>query len=117
MQASPRPAVSVRRSPAADAQARSRLRLIATATAMALSIAFAASSLAQTAAKHRKTTAQVLLRWALQHDVVAIPKSARPERIAENAALYDFELAAADMAELDRLDEGYRTSWDPTRVR
>ena len=51
MQASPRPAVSVRRSPAADAQARSRLRLIATATAMALSIAFAASALAQTAAK------------------------------------------------------------------
>ena len=65
----------------------------------------------------RKTSAQVLLRWALQHGVIAIPKSARLERIAENAALYDFELAADDMRALDALDEGYRTSWDPTRVR
>jgi diketogulonate reductase-like aldo/keto reductase len=67
--------------------------------------------------RHGKTGAQVLLRWALQHGVIAIPKSARPERIAENAALYDFELDAGDMKKLDALDEGYRTSWDPTRVR
>lgn len=66
---------------------------------------------------HRKTGAQVLLRWALQHGVIAIPKSARKERIDENAALYDFELDAAEMAKLDALDEGYRTSWDPTRMR
>mgnify|MGYP003580107705 CR=1 FL=1 len=57
------------------------------------------------------------LRWALEHGVIAIPKSARLERIAENAALYDFELDAGDMKKLDTLDEGYRTSWDPTRVR
>ena len=67
--------------------------------------------------KHGKTGAQVLLRWALQHEVIAIPKSARSKRIEENAALYDFELDREDMGELDRLDEGYRTSWDPTRVR
>lgn len=67
--------------------------------------------------RHGKTGAQVLLRWALQHGVIAIPKSARKERIEENAALYDFELDAAEMARLDALDEGYRTSWDPTRVR
>lgn len=67
--------------------------------------------------KHGKTGAQVLLRWALQHNVVAIPKSARKERIEENAALFDFELDAAEMARLDALDEGYRTTWDPTRVR
>lgn len=67
--------------------------------------------------RHGKTTAQVLLRWALQHDVVAIPKSARLQRIGENAALYDFELDAGDMRKLDALDEGYRTSWDPSRVR
>ena len=63
------------------------------------------------------TGAQVLLRWALQHNVVAIPKSARNERIEENAALYDFELDANEMARLDALDEDYRTTWDPTRVR
>ena len=66
--------------------------------------------------RYGKTGAQVLLRWALQHGVIAIPKSARPARISENANLYDFELDADDMRRLDALDEGYRTSWDPTRV-
>jgi diketogulonate reductase-like aldo/keto reductase len=74
-------------------------------------------TIATIAAKHRKTAAQVLLRWALQHDVIAIPKSSRNERIRENAALYDFALDADDMTKLDGLDEGYRTSWDPSRVR
>jgi len=67
--------------------------------------------------RHGKTGAQVLLRWALQHEVIAIPKSARKERIEENAALYDFELGVDEMAQLDALDEDYRTTWDPTRVR
>ena len=67
--------------------------------------------------KHGKTAAQVMLRWALQHGVGVIPKSVRTERIDENAALFDFALSDADMADLDRLDEGYRTCWDPSRVR
>jgi diketogulonate reductase-like aldo/keto reductase len=58
-----------------------------------------------------------MLRWALQHGVAVIPKSVRTERIDENAALFDFELSGDDMAQLDRLDEGYRTCWDPSRVR
>jgi diketogulonate reductase-like aldo/keto reductase len=66
------------------------------------------------ARKHGRTPAQVLLRWGLQHDVVVIPKSVRPERIRENADLYGFALDADDMVALDGLDEGYRTSWDPT---
>jgi len=74
-------------------------------------------AVAAIARKHGRTGAQVLLRWALQHNVVVIPKSARPQRIEENAALFDFELDQADMAHLDALDEGYRTSWDPTRIR
>jgi diketogulonate reductase-like aldo/keto reductase len=68
------------------------------------------------ARRHGRTPAQVLLRWGLQHEVVVIPKSVRPERIRENADLYGFELDAADMATLDGLDEGYRTSWDPNGV-
>ncbi|MCC6531811.1 MAG: aldo/keto reductase [Burkholderiales bacterium] len=71
----------------------------------------------EVAGKHGKTGAQVLLRWALQHGVCAIPKSSRRARIEENAALYDFALDHSDMAKLDRLDAGYRTSWDPSRVR
>jgi diketogulonate reductase-like aldo/keto reductase len=69
------------------------------------------------AAKHRKTAAQIMIRWTLQHGVGAIPKSSRPERIRENAGIFDFALDEGDMAQLDGLDEGYRTCWDPTNVR
>jgi len=69
------------------------------------------------AAKHGKTAAQVMIRWILQHGVAAIPKSSRPERIRENARVFDFALGNDDMAQLDALDEGYRTCWDPTHVR
>ena len=72
--------------------------------------------LVRVARKHRKTPAQVLIRWCLEHEVVVIPKSVRPERIRENLGVFDFSLDAADLAELDGLDEGYRTSWDPTPV-
>ena len=66
------------------------------------------------AAKHGATPAQVLVRWGLQRGLVVLPKSVRPERIRENAAVYGFSLGAADLAQLEGLDEGYRTSWDPT---
>jgi methylglyoxal/glyoxal reductase len=68
------------------------------------------------ARRHGKTPAQVLLRWALQHKVVVIPKSARPERIEENTALFDFALDDGDMSALDALHADFRTCWDPTRV-
>jgi diketogulonate reductase-like aldo/keto reductase len=66
------------------------------------------------AGKHGRTPAQVLVRWGLEHELVTIPKSVRPERIRENAQVFDFALDAEDLAALDGLDEGYRTSWDPT---
>ena len=66
--------------------------------------------------RHGKTPAQVLLRWALQHQMVVIPKSGQPARIEENAALFDFALDDRDMAALDALDAGFRTCWDPTGV-
>ena len=50
-----------------------------------------------------RTPAQVVLRWHLQHGVVAIPRSRRPERIRANADLAGFELSADDMAALDGL--------------
>jgi diketogulonate reductase-like aldo/keto reductase len=68
------------------------------------------------AAAHRRTPAQVLVRWCIEHRVVVIPKSARRERIVENAQVFDFALAPGEVAALDALDEGYRTSWDPTDV-
>ncbi len=70
--------------------------------------------LARISGKHGRTPAQVLLRWGLQHGLVVIPKSVHPGRIRENADVFGFALDAADMGALDALDEGYRTSWDPT---
>ncbi|HEY0477297.1 MAG TPA: aldo/keto reductase [Kofleriaceae bacterium] len=60
-----------------------------------------------------RTPAQVLLRWGIQHGFVILPKSIRRERIAENAAVFDFTLDAAAMAQLDGLEEGLATGWDP----
>ncbi len=60
-----------------------------------------------------RTVAQVLLRWGIQKGVVILPKSTHKERIAENAALFDFALDSATMMRLDGLEEGLVTGWDP----
>lgn len=65
------------------------------------------------AEKHERTPAQILLRWDLQHGVITIPKSVRRERIAENAAIFDFRLDDEDMARLDAMDRGERIGPDP----
>jgi diketogulonate reductase-like aldo/keto reductase len=64
-----------------------------------------------------RSAAQVLLRWAVQKGLVVLPKSSRPERIAENAAIFDFELDAAAMTQLDALEEDLTTGWDPATQR
>ncbi len=68
------------------------------------------------AQKHGRTNAQVLLRWAIQHGLIIIPKSVRPDRIAENARIFDFELTNEEIFKLDGLHDGFRSSWDPTAV-
>jgi diketogulonate reductase-like aldo/keto reductase len=66
-------------------------------------------------AKRREATpAQVLVRWGLQQGLVVLPKSVKPARIEENAGVYGFALDEEDLAALAGLDEGFRTSWDPT---
>ena len=57
----------------------------------------------EVAERNGRTPAQVLLRWALERDIVVIPKSVRRERIEENAQVLDFELGDEDMAALDAL--------------
>jgi diketogulonate reductase-like aldo/keto reductase len=52
-----------------------------------------------------RTTAQVILRWHLQHEIVAIPKSQDEQRISSNAAIADFELSGDDMAAMDGLGQ------------
>jgi 2,5-diketo-D-gluconate reductase A len=58
------------------------------------------------AAAHGRSTAQVILRWHVQHGHIAIPKSANPQRMADNIAVFDFALSADDMAAIDGLDRG-----------
>lgn len=62
--------------------------------------------LAAVAAKHGRTVGQIVLRWHVQNGLVAIPKSRNPERMAENLAVFDFELDVDDLAAIDSLDEG-----------
>lgn len=68
------------------------------------------------AAKHGKTAVQVTLRWELQKGVITIPKSVKQQRIVDNAALYDFELSADDMALIDALDTGERVGPHPDEI-
>ena len=60
-----------------------------------------------------RTPAQVILRWHLQLGNVVIPKSVTPSRIAENFAIFDFELEPADLAAIEGLNRDERTGPDP----
>ena len=60
------------------------------------------------AAEHGKTTAQVILRWHIQNDYVAIPGSADEKEIAENFDIFDFELTDEDLEKMQKLDTGTR---------
>ena len=69
--------------------------------------------LKQIAAKHGKTTAQIILRWDLQLGVVTIPKSVKEHRIIENASVFDFQLDDEDIAAIATLNENKRFGSDP----
>ncbi|MCT9819868.1 aldo/keto reductase [Microbacterium sp. W1N] len=69
---------------------------------------------------HGKSVAQVVLRWMIQRQVVVIPKTVSPERMAQNLDVFDFELSDDDMAQIATLDEGgsqFFDHRDPEMVR
>lgn len=68
------------------------------------------------AKEHGKTPAQVMLRWHLQQGRQVIPKSVTPSRIAENFAVFDFELTAEQLAAIDALDTGVRGGPEPEDI-
>ncbi|MFT2706131.1 aldo/keto reductase [Clavibacter zhangzhiyongii] len=74
------------------------------------------STLAAVADAHGKTAAQVMLRWHLQEGRSAIPKSVKPQRIAENFDVFDFELTASELASVAALDRGARGGPDPDQI-
>jgi len=70
-------------------------------------------TVASVAAEYSRTPAQALIRWSLQLGNVVIPRSAKPERIADNIDVFDFELAAEHMDALNGLHDGTRVREDP----
>ena len=72
--------------------------------------------LAKMATHHNKSVAQVILRWELQHQLVTIPKSTHPERIQENANIFDFSLDIDEMTMIDLLNKNERTGNEPEIV-
>jgi len=72
---------------------------------------------AEIAAAHHRSPAQVLIRWGLQLGFVEIPKSTHRERIEENARVFDFELTPTEMERLSALRDRRRvTQWDPSQI-
>jgi diketogulonate reductase-like aldo/keto reductase len=65
------------------------------------------------AKKYGKSTAQIMIRWDLQRNIITIPKSVNRKRIAQNADVFDFELDDADMAAIFALNRNERTGPDP----
>lgn len=63
--------------------------------------------------KYGKSAAQVMLRWHIQEGRQVIPKSTKPERIAENLDVFDFELSAEELARIDALETGVRGGPEP----
>jgi diketogulonate reductase-like aldo/keto reductase len=69
--------------------------------------------LAEIGRRYGKSAVQVALRWQIQRGLITIPKSSNPGRIAENAAIFDFELGATDVAQINGLNENFRVGSDP----
>ncbi len=72
--------------------------------------------LAEIGDRHKKSAAQVVLRWHLQGGVACIPKSVHANRIQENAALFDFDLSDDEMASIDALNRNRRLLPDPDKM-
>jgi diketogulonate reductase-like aldo/keto reductase len=66
--------------------------------------------------KFGKTPAQIMLRWCVEAGTVPLPKSVTPERLKQNIDIFDFKLDLEDLQNLQTLEQGLRTCWDPTRT-
>jgi 2,5-diketo-D-gluconate reductase A len=73
---------------------------------------FANPTLTEIGTAYGKSVAQVVLRWLIQRDVVVIPKSVRPDRMAENLDVFDFELTYDEMTRIAALDTGASAFFD-----
>jgi diketogulonate reductase-like aldo/keto reductase len=70
-------------------------------------------TIVEIAGKHKKSPAQIILRWDLQNEVVTIPKSTKEQRIIENASIFDFELTVEEMEAINGLNKNERIGSNP----
>jgi 2,5-diketo-D-gluconate reductase A len=73
---------------------------------------FSDPTLTGIASAHGKSVAQVVLRWLTQRNIVAIPKSVRPERMAQNLDVFDFTLTDDELARIAAMDTGATLFFD-----
>jgi diketogulonate reductase-like aldo/keto reductase len=73
--------------------------------------------LLEIAGAHGKTSAQVLLRWGIEHGLIELPKSTRRDRIIENGAIFNFTLSSDEVARLDGLRDDGRVGWNPAGIQ
>ena len=76
-------------------------------------------TLSKIAKSHKKSVAQVILRWVYQRGIVSIAKTTRPARMRENLNIFDFELTSADLAKIAKLETGkpLLDHQDPARIK
>jgi diketogulonate reductase-like aldo/keto reductase len=70
--------------------------------------------------KYGKSVAQVILRWLVEQDIIVLAKSTKPERMAQNLAVFDFTLTATDKAEIATLNAGesqFFSHSDPAMIK
>ena len=73
---------------------------------------FSDPTLSQIGAAHGRSVAQVVLRWLIQREIAANPKSVRPERMAENLDVFDFQLTDEEMTGIAAMDTGASVFFD-----
>ncbi|GAB2557740.1 aldo/keto reductase [Gracilibacillus alcaliphilus] len=73
-------------------------------------------TLIEIAERHGKSTAQVILRWDLQQEVITIPKSVKQHRIHENADIFDFELTNEEIKQIEAMNKDERVGSDPDEM-
>lgn len=76
---------------------------------------FNSAEMQRIAEKYQKSIAQICLRWAVQNDVIPLPKSVTPERIQENAQIFDFQIEEEDMKKIAEVDCGF-SGLDPDHL-
>ena len=89
--------------------------IVEAAAPLARTEIFEDDTVGELADEYEKTPAQIVLRWALENEVVVIPKSSSPDHVRENFELFDWELDESDHRRLDRIDRDQPVYDTPAR--